>query len=118
MNKNGMHLSIEALLSLILLAIILCIPLEEQKSSFEELAIMQKQHDLLFVWAKTGERNLAEMKKDFLFVFPEKCGCISLAQKRVFIETCISRGKNNLSENAIVFNEELKPESLIIEVFY
>lgn len=73
-----MHLTIESLLSLILLVIVIAVPIPERNDGkkLDELYIIQKEHDLLKIWFSEEGLEENEMINDFMFVFSEKNGKI------------------------------------------
>lgn len=71
MNK-GFWLSLDAFLALfVVFAVLLSLPTLRQ-NDFTELAVLQKQHDLLKVWQATQTIEIGEMRQDARFVFPNQ----------------------------------------------
>ncbi len=78
MKSNGLFASIEATLSLLMLiAVVVSMPRTEQPN-LETLHILQKEHDLLLIWAKTWPVQPDEMEGDFRKLFPGKNGAVEL----------------------------------------
>lgn len=92
MKAKGFYSSTEAILSLLTLLAVLLSVGEPREPSLENLYILQKEHDLLKVWAKKGIPPMEEMVADFEFVFPGKSGEIKVN------ETMISVGKTGWKE--------------------
>lgn len=88
MNCNGIHLTLEALLSLILLVLFISVPFysgEKNGKKLDGLYIIQKENDLLKVWMQEKELNEDVLKEDFEFVFPENNGVIEINGKKLGI---------------------------------
>ena len=74
MNCKGMWLSIEAGLSLMILALLVLHSAPKQGQNLEDLYIIQKENDLLRVWAKEWPVSIQEMERDFTESFGGKSG--------------------------------------------
>lgn len=85
MNSRAFHLSIEAIFSLLVLALLLSMPLPAADAGLERLQLLQKQQDLLAVWLVGGDFGSAEMKSDFEFVFAGRAGIIEFAREKLEI---------------------------------
>ena len=49
--------------------------------SLSDLYVLQKENDLLKIWVKEAKFEIPEMEKDFLFVFPDSRGFVSIDGK-------------------------------------
>ena len=78
MKSNAFYLSSEAMLSLLVLVAVVSAAETRESDGFENLYIMQKQHDLLKIWAKKKIPMLQEMASDFMFAFPQKSGAVGV----------------------------------------
>ncbi len=85
MNSCGLHLSLEAIFSLIILISLLVIPIQLREQNLDELYIMQKQNDLLKVWIRGRNLSKENLKSDFLFVFPNQKGLIEFSGEKIVI---------------------------------
>lgn len=116
MKPDGFALSLEAILSLLLLAGIASMAsFEHQNNSLNELLLLQKENDLLKVWVKEKTFDLNGMKSDFEFVFPQKSGKIFLNGGEISIGKSI--GKKAVSSNAVFFSKNLEKTVLRVIVF-
>ncbi|MFH1224502.1 MAG: hypothetical protein V1676_01735 [Candidatus Diapherotrites archaeon] len=79
MNASAFHLGIEAVFSLLVLALLLSAPVPAADSSLSRLQLLQKQQDLLAVWVAFGNPDAETMRADFVFVFPGRAGIIGFA---------------------------------------
>ena len=78
MKNNAFYLSFEAMLSLLVLVAVVSAIETEENDAFENLYILQKEHDLLKIWAKKKIPMLQEMASDFMFAFPKKGGKVGV----------------------------------------
>ena len=111
MNDNAFYLTIEAIISFILLASIISFPIDVQKNTYERLGdlyIIQLENDLLKVWNLSEGINEEEMVKDFKFVFPEKNGLIEINGEEIFIGG--KGGKENVATGGIIFADGILNE--------
>ncbi|MDP2973801.1 MAG: hypothetical protein Q8N60_02005 [Candidatus Diapherotrites archaeon] len=102
--KKGFYLSMEAILSMVLLVSLLAFPLPQQSSYLNDLHVFKKENDLLLLWQQQGSSlNLEQMQRDFQFAFP------GLSGKIVFdgIEKPVGTGKNESIASEIAFFDGL-----------
>ncbi len=85
MNRRGLYLTFEAMLSLLILFAILSIPAHNQIENLDELHILQKEDDLLKAWLFERDFELDEMKRDFEFVFPNSSGTIEIGNEKITV---------------------------------
>ena len=73
MKNKGFYLSLEALTSIALLALLISMPLQEKETGLEDLQLFKKENDLLIIWAKRfdwiGEEQI---RQELEFAFPGK----------------------------------------------
>ena len=106
--------SLEAALSLVLLAGILVMQAPAEKKDLRELLVFQKENDLLKLWAKQQKFSLEEMRKDFVFAFPNSSGEITVNEKALLI------GKKTgtaISSEITFFGSEMEKISVSVSVF-
>ena len=115
MKNNGFWASFEAMLSLlVLVAIIVSIP-ETEQPSMQNLYILQKEHDLLKVWAKQGLHPMEEMVSDTKFAFPNKSFEIRANDKaKRFGE---SSGEERVSASLLFFDSKMQKTEVTLVVF-
>jgi hypothetical protein len=114
-NGSGAYFSIEALLSLfILLAAALLMP-GPRAPSMQELHLLQKEHDLLKVWAKKGVPPIEEMANDFELAFPKKSGEISVNGRTVKIGK--TGGEKAVSSEMLFFDSGMEKTRVSLRVF-
>jgi len=81
-NENGFAFSLEACLTLILLAGLLLSFSPAKSSGLDSLLLMQKGHDLLKAWNyQSWQNNAAAFEHDFRQVFPGKQGRLEIFQE-------------------------------------
>lgn len=80
-----MVFSTEAGFSLIAMAIVLAGIQAVEKESLSELLVMQKEHDLIKVWAKQEIPKEEDMEMDFIAAFPGSSGAIAVNGKKTLI---------------------------------
>lgn len=100
MNKAFVF-SAEAIVALLLIASIAAIPPQKHETNLIELLLLQKENDLLKVWAKE-KTSIDEMKSDFEFVFYGKSGKAAINETEAFFgkQNC----KKEISSNATYFS--------------
>ena len=117
MNRKAFFLSIEAGISLLVLALVIIAPFGQQQPDLDELHLLQKEHDLLLLWAR--ERAGAEqVQKDFSFVFPSLSGEAQLNGEKIKLGT-YEKNFSRKSAAAILFlSDFLELEELRLTVFH
>lgn len=98
-----MHLTMEALLSLILLVFLITVPMQGKDSGEKlgDLYIIQKEHDLMKVWFLEGNFSTDVLVRDFEFVFPGKSGFVEVNGGKVFVGRLSS--EKVVSSNGVFF---------------
>lgn len=102
-----MHLTLEALMSLILLVFFIAVPLQgggDVEEKLNDLYIIQKEHDLMKVWGMGEELNEEMLREDFEFVFPKKGGIVEVNGGKVFIGSFYGGGEIISSEGSVFIN--------------
>ena len=115
MNDSGAYASVEALLSLFTLLGAALLTPESSAPSMQELYILQKEHDLLKVWAKKGVPPIEEMINDFELAFPKKSGEISVNGRTVKIGK--DRGEKAVSSEMLFVEPGMKKTRVSLRVF-
>lgn len=111
-SAKGFVFTFEAILALLLFALMLFTIHEEKDMNFKELIITQQANDLLRVWSqKYPTEN--EMMTDIKSVFENNAG-IKINEKEIL--KC--DGSNKLATEGIILNEFLKENKIIITVCY
>src|SRR3989338_9142456 len=98
MNRNGFYFSLEAALTLALIALILISPKQKMESDASTILLQQKMHDFLLVSAKQRSFSMQELKSNFEFVFPDKNGKIEIGSEIIEIETKHYSGNSKIVE--------------------
>ncbi|MCX6798668.1 MAG: hypothetical protein NTW59_01055 [Candidatus Diapherotrites archaeon] len=84
MRSNGLYFTADALLSLLLLSALLALPAQQQEADWSQLLALQKENDLLKIWAAEGMPfNEVEIISDAQFVFPGSGMKITLDGKEI-----------------------------------
>lgn len=115
MKEKAYYLSLEALISLSLLALLLSMPLQETSLSLNSLHVFKKESELLLFWVREWE-ELGE--KDFVagfeFAFPGKSGEIFLDGKKLSVG---KKGLEGIANSVVFFDRKLQRHELTIVVF-
>lgn len=116
MQVKGFYLSLEAIISLLLLSalIVMQTPEQETNTGLKELVILQKENDLLRVWLIQGSFNEKEMVEDFQFVFPNANGKITVDGKEIVIG---KQEKNTVASSTLFFDNIMAMHSIKLSVF-
>ena len=115
MKNDGYWLSIEAIVSMALLATLLSMPLQENIQSFSDLHLLKKENDLLLIWAKGFERTgIEQMAVDFEEAFPGKTGVVSIDGKELAVG---KKGVEAIASNAAFFDRQMQRHELSLVVF-
>ncbi|HLD58024.1 MAG TPA: hypothetical protein VI977_00065 [archaeon] len=118
MKKQGFVFSLEASLSLIFLVGILLVQIPAQEKDLHELAVFQKENDLLKIWAKQRNFSLEEMKKDFEFAFPDVSGEISVNMQRISAGNPRSKKSvKAIASETVFFGADLESTIISVSVF-
>jgi hypothetical protein len=111
---RGISPSIEAALSLLVLtAVILSTP-NAESPGLQDLLILQKEHDLMRIWAREGIPEINEMKSDFKFAFGNKGGKIEVNGRVVLIGP---ESKEAISAQMDFFDWNLGKRKVVLTVF-
>ncbi len=115
MKNRGYYLSFEAIVSLALLGLLISMPLQQEKTSLSDLHLLQKENDLLVLWAKRFDYiDIERMKQEFEFAFPEKKGEIIVDWQVIEIG---KKGNKAVSSKAVFFNKNLERHEIRLVVF-
>ena len=102
MNEKGFHLTLEALISLLLLISFLSIINSNNNVSFDEYYLLEKQNHLFKVWLISNNFSEEELISDLFFVFPGNCKVLLINSMKVF-DDCES--ENTLFSVLFYFSE-------------
>jgi len=80
----------------------------------ENLYLLQKQHDLLKLWAKKGIPPIGEMAADFNFVFSGKNGMIKLDGRAMEMGPA---GKEAIASEMVFIGSGMRERHLSLTVF-
>jgi len=84
--SNGFYLSLEAIVSMLLLTALLSHALPKEESSLNDLHVFKKENDLLLLWQLQGQGlNAGQMQLDFEFAFPEQSGKIVFNGEEIIV---------------------------------
>jgi hypothetical protein len=113
--NNGYWLSVEAIVSMALLASLLSMPMQESGQGFSGLQMLKKENDLLLLWARGHESTgLAKMGIDFKKAFPGKSGIVSMDGTELAIGT---RGTEAVASSVSFFDRQMQRHELSLVVF-
>lgn len=112
---KGFYLSMEAIISLIILISILTVPLESERVNLMDVYIFQQENDLLKIWTIRGEFNAGEMTSDFKFLFRGKSGIVEIGGSKITIGSDFTG--NAVSSTAYFYNYDLGQVKIMITVF-
>lgn len=119
MHSNGFYFTIEAMLSIFLIALLITLLPFNTDNSLKEAVIMQKAFDLLKVWNYKHEFRMQELKKDFEIVFSGFNGIIEVDGMQLTIgEDNEKKGLKALSVSGVLGSEGFKLRRVKIVVFY
>jgi hypothetical protein len=111
-SEKGFAFSLEACITLILLAGLLLSFSPPQAGSLDSVLLMQKGHDLLKIWNYQFEHNRAgTFEKDFRQAFPGKQGRLEVFQEGLllesidFLESDSSFNGNQLVVEGLMFSD-------------
>jgi hypothetical protein len=117
-NEKAIVLTVEAMLSLLLFAVIATLPLQSQETSLAELLILQKENDLLKVWLlQESLPSEAEMLKDFETVFPQSSGTIEVDGKKIEVARKQADSASKIVSTAIFFDSALQRHEIRLTVY-
>ena len=112
--RKGFYLSLEAGISLLILVFILVAAIGVgNNTDLKELYILQKENDLLKMWAKEGISEKG-MVSDFEFAFSGSCGFLEIDGKKSG-GNCLG---NSVASSAIFVDENLQKRKVTLNVFY
>lgn len=119
MNNRAIYLSVEAIISLIILISILALPSESREQNLDDLHVLQKQNDLLKVWTMERDFSAANLESDFLFVFPQQSGLVEFENKKIEIGKSGSLGNYKKSvASGYYIDDELRMKEIRLIVYY
>ncbi len=98
---KGFAFTLEALLSLGIIAMILVIPLNEKEKAYEKIYVLQKENDLIKVWINSGDFSEKTIKEDFRKMFPSAYGEISVEGKTISVKG--TKGKNIIKSTGFYY---------------
>jgi len=115
---EGFLFSLEALLALLLFALLLLSFPKAlfQKTSLEELYVLQKADDLLKVWSVERNFSKEELLSDIAFVFPGNC--VELLVDGKALSSCNPSSSKTISANAWLLGDFLSPFEIRLVVHY
>ena len=114
MKNEGYYLSIEAIISMLLLGLLLAMPLYEGRPGLYDLHVFKKENDMLLLWARQPERlSEAQLLQDFEFAFGGKSGLIVWNGKSI----AIGKGEESVSSKAVFFDRQMKRHEIRLVVF-
>ncbi len=117
--RRGIHLSIEAMLSMVLLAALVAAPSSIQEQDFSSLQVLQKQNDLLGVWIKERDFSKETFSADFRVVFPTGCGSIEADNtKHALGSNCGNAWKRKSVADAFYARDDLTLGSMRLTVYH
>ncbi|MBU0662047.1 MAG: hypothetical protein ABH854_03940 [Candidatus Diapherotrites archaeon] len=118
MRSRGISLSIEALFSLLFLALILTVPVPQPQPTLHNLQMLQKQHDLLSLWLADGSLDETIIRDDFAFAFPNSTGTVNFCGTE--ISTGRARPRNSaaaVSSSALYLSPAMQLCEITLTVF-
>ena len=113
--NRGFYLSMEAIISLIILVSVLALPFVSDRNNLDSLYIFQQENDLLKIWAMDGEFNTGEMISDFEFLFSGKSGVLEIGDSRIEIGADFTG--DAVSSTAYFYGYGLREIKITITVF-
>ncbi len=117
MNSRGLHLTFEAMLSLLILFAILSIPAHNQIENLDELHILQKQDDLLKMWLSERTFDPEKMQEDFEFVFPNSSGVIEIGKAKIAVGKSGEEHREVYSASGFALDEKLNAVKIRISIY-
>jgi len=99
--EKGFSFTLEALISLMVLAAFLGILQEKSTAGLEKIYCLQKENDLIKAWIKTKNFNEKELEKDFREMFPAEEGKITVDGKKTNVSG--RKGKNTIISEGFYF---------------
>lgn len=117
MKTKGFVFTSEAILTLVLAALLILSFQPARAENLDDLALQQKIDDLLIVWTMSDDlknKNLEEMQKDFKFVFPQNGGELKIGEEQI---TFGKEGKNAMVISTFFLGENLQPQTVTLTVF-
>ncbi|RLG18090.1 hypothetical protein DRN67_04555 [Candidatus Micrarchaeota archaeon] len=112
--NRGFYLSTEAIISLLLLGALLALETPKEKPGLTELHILQKENDLLRTWLLEGSFDEKAMEQDFLALFPNSAGIISMDGKETIVGR---RGSTAIASRLVFFDSALEKHEIELIVF-
>lgn len=116
-SERGFYLTLEAVISFIILVMIVIAAGNVSNSKNNEIYIMQKENDLLKVWFVDGLDSELEMVSDFEFAFPNNCKILEINGMIIFTSKMKCEG-NAVSSSGKFINEFLQVSEIKLTVFY
>ncbi len=106
--------SLEAALSLLVLAAVILSTPSAESPGLQNLLILQKEHDLMRVWARNGIPGIGGMESDFRFAFGNNSGKIEVNGEAVSIGP---ESKEAVSAQMEFFDSKLNRKRVTLTVF-
>lgn len=116
-SERGFYLTLEAVISFIILVMIVIAAGNVSNSKNNEIYILQKENDLLKVWFVDGLDSELEMVSDFEFAFPNNCKILEVNSIRIFASEMKCTG-DAVSSSGKFINEFLQVSEIKLTVFY
>ena len=117
MNRRGIYLTFEAMLSLLILLAIISIPMQNKMENLDELHILQKENDLLKAWLFERAFDLDGMREDFEFVFPNSSGEIEIGKEKIAVGKPVGKHREIYSASGFALDEELNAVEIRISIY-
>lgn len=116
-NSKGFYLTLEAMISFIVLVMIVIAAGNISNSKNNEIYILQKENDLLKIWFVNGLDSELEIISDFEFAFPNNCKSLEINGIRMFSSEMKCMG-DAVSSSGTFINEVLQVSEIKLTVFY
>jgi Tfp pilus assembly protein PilV len=112
--NRGFVFSLEAVISVLLLAIAILTLFQHQTFSFKELVIIQQENDLLKVWSAKFPAE-PEMASDAELLFKKK---FKITTNGNYITCEAGEGKNCVSSEATLLDDSLNEKNVSIKICF
>ncbi len=116
MNRKAQHLSLDAVLCLIMVAAIASFPAETHELGIEiELLLLQQENDLMKVWLLEEEISIEGMELDSCKMFQGRKTLVSLGEETRLLE---GHGKNMVASETFALGKNGELTRIEIIVYY